>query len=178
MTPPIVTVRDPKSLVFGVVPKLTPVNKALCVPPKLAPAGWPTVSTALVDKFTLLMSRLLDELNDNEVPLTDTVRSVVPSMDWSCVCKLLARSVKLAVAGAGVSVCVTPPTLIVNVLKSLTDELAPKLKLAIEAVAATVGSVEIPADEPTALALGVKAMAEIDLPVFELKLKAPLTTLT
>ena len=81
VTPPIVTVKDPKSVGLGIVPKLTPVNKALCVPPKLAPIGFPTVSTALVDKPTLLINRLLDELNDKDVPLTETVRSVVPSMD-------------------------------------------------------------------------------------------------
>lgn len=91
---------------------------------------------------------------------------------------MVAKSDKLAVAGAGVSVCVTPPTLMVNVLKSLTEELVPKATLDMKAVEATAGNVEVPVVAPAAPALAVKAKAEIDLPDVELKLKAPLTTFT
>jgi hypothetical protein len=66
----------------------------------------------------------------------------------------------------------------VNVLKSLTEELVPKATLDMKAVEATAGNVEVPVVAPAAPALAVKAKAEIDLPDVELKLKAPLTTFT
>ena len=73
---------------------------------------------------------------------------------------------------------VTPPTLIVKLLKSLTEELVPNATLEIEAVAAKVGVVDVPATAPEAPALGVKPTPEMVLPDSELKLKAPLTTFT
>ena len=66
--------------------------------------GVPTAITALVDKATLEISLLLEELKIKDFPFTETVRSEVPSSDWSCDCKLVAKSDKLAVAGAGVKV--------------------------------------------------------------------------
>ena len=141
VTPPTVTVILPKSLVVGLEPKLTPAKVALCVFPKFTPAGFPTVMTASFDKATLLICRPLAELIIKLVPLRETVKSLEPSAACNCVCRSLAKSVKVAVAGLGVIVRTAPPTVTVKVLKSLVEALVPKLTFESVAMDPTVVSV-------------------------------------
>ena len=100
--PPMVTVKALKSEVEGTVPKLAPVIVASADVPTKAPLS--RLMIVEFDNAGLSMVRVVvaDAITKSVPPETVTLRSLEPSSARNWVCRLAAKSVNVAVAGAGV----------------------------------------------------------------------------
>ena len=145
--PPILTVNELKSFTDGLMPNAAPVIVESAVVPTAAPLSkLTTVEVESVGEATVLPDV---DVNTKSVPFwTVTVKSLEPSMVCSCFCKSLARSVTVAVAGAGVKPIVLPSTVIEKFLKSLTDGDVPKVGPASVVMLEEVTPSGVPVDTP------------------------------
>ena len=99
--PPILTVKELKSLNDGTVPNAAPVIVVSDAVPTVAPLS--KLITVLLERLGALTIRVdVAEVIVKLVPLsTLTLKSVVPSMLRSCFCISAAKSVSVAEVGEG-----------------------------------------------------------------------------